>query len=70
MEQESDGLAADIEDTWRGQWFGGIVAFSAIVGAVVNTVLGGPWQASVALVGVPILSAVQAFIRGRESRSE
>jgi uncharacterized membrane protein len=68
--QETDGLAADIEDTRRGQWFGGLVAFSAIVGAVLNSVLGGPWQASVALVGVPILSAVHAFIRGRESSSK
>ena len=66
IEQEHNGLAAEIDDSRRGQWFGGVVAFSAIAGAVINSVFGGPWQASVALVGVPILGAVQAFIRGRE----
>jgi uncharacterized membrane protein len=68
--QENKGLAAEIDDSRRGQWLGGIVAFSAITGAAINSVFGGPWQASVALVGVPILGAVQAFIRGRESSSE
>jgi uncharacterized membrane protein len=68
--QENKGLRAEIEDSTRGQWLGGIVAFSAIAGAALNSVFGGPWQASVALVGVPILGAVQAFIRGRESGSE
>jgi uncharacterized membrane protein len=68
--QENKGLAAEINDSRRGQWFGGIVAFSAIAGAVINSAFGGPWQASVALVGVPILGAVQAFIRGRDSSAE
>jgi len=67
--QENKGLAAEIDDSRRGQWLGGM-AFSAITGAAINSVFGGPWQASVALVGVPILGAVQAFIRGRESSSE
>jgi uncharacterized membrane protein len=68
--QENKGLTAEIDDSRRGQWLGGIVAFSAITGAAINSVFGGPWQAFVALVGVPILGAVQAFIRGRESSSE
>ncbi|MGH8291473.1 MAG: DUF2335 domain-containing protein [Steroidobacteraceae bacterium] len=67
LSQEQEGLRADIKDSRRGQWFGAIIAFSAIVGAVVNATLGGPWQASVALVGVPLLGVVQAFIRGRDS---
>src|SRR5882724_4075469 len=66
IEQDHKGLVAEIDDSKRGQWFGSIVAFSAIAGAVINSVLGGPWQASVALVGVPILGAVQAFIQGRD----
>jgi uncharacterized membrane protein len=68
--QENRGLAAKIDDSRRGQWLGGIVAFSAITGAAINSVFGGPRQASVALVGVPILGAVHAFIRGRESSAE
>jgi uncharacterized membrane protein len=67
--QDSKGLAAEIKDSRRGQWFGVVVAFAALVGAIVNGILGGPWQASVALVGVPILGVVEAFIRGRETDS-
>jgi uncharacterized membrane protein len=67
LAREEKESAADIRDSSRGQTLGGIVALSAILGAVANSVLGGPWQASVALVGIPILGAVQAFIRGRDS---
>ncbi len=67
LSQEQEGLRAEVKDSRRGQWLGATIALSAIVGALVNAALGGPWQASVALVGVPLLGVVQAFLRGRDS---
>ncbi|HET9105796.1 MAG TPA: DUF2335 domain-containing protein [Steroidobacteraceae bacterium] len=66
-EQERNALAANIANAGRGQWLGGITILAAIVGAVVIVALHGPWQAAVALVGVPLLGAVQALIRGRDA---
>lgn len=57
---------ANIKSHWRGQWLGAGIGLSAILAAVANSYFGGPWQVSVALVGVPILGVAQALIRGRK----
>ncbi len=54
-----------IEDAKRGQYFGWSLATGAVVAAAVVSLCHGPWQVSVALVGIPVLGTVQALIHGR-----
>lgn len=65
---EKAALMATVADTRRGQWLGGAIGASAIIGAVVAAALGAPWQVPVALVGVPVLGIVQALITGTSSK--
>jgi uncharacterized membrane protein len=62
--RESEALSASIADTRRGQILGGIVASLAICGAVTASYLGGNWAVSVALVSVPVMAMVKAFVDG------
>lgn len=55
------------EDSRRGQWLGWLLAAGALTAAVVVSLFHAPWQVSVALVGIPVLGAVQALIRGRKA---
>lgn len=68
MEIEKIGIGAAIQHEGRGQKLGAFVAVVAIVAAVSNTYIGGPWQATAALVGIPVLAAVQALILGHRAR--
>ena len=58
-----------IEDAKRGQYLGWSLAAGAVIAAAVVSLCRGPWQVSVALVGIPVLGAVQALIRGRKEKS-
>jgi hypothetical protein len=58
-----------IEDAKRGQYLGWSLAAGAVITAAVVSVCHGPWQVSVALVGIPVLGAVQALIQGRKEKS-
>jgi hypothetical protein len=58
-----------IEDVKRGQYLGWSLAAGAVVTAAIVSLCHGPWQVSVALVGIPVLGAVQALIQGRMQRS-
>lgn len=58
-----------IEDAKRGQYLGWSLAAGAVVAAAVVSLCHGPWQVSVALVGIPVLGAVQALIQGRREKS-
>jgi Predicted membrane protein (DUF2335) len=51
-----------IEDTKRGQYFGWSLAAGAVIAAAVVSLCHGPWQVSVALVGIPVLGSVQALL--------
>jgi uncharacterized membrane protein len=53
------------EDSRRGQWLGWSLAAGALTAATVVSLFHASWQASVALVGIPMLGAVQA-IQGRK----
>jgi uncharacterized membrane protein len=66
-EQARKWLDATVANAARGQWLGGITILAAIIGALAIAVLHDSWQIGVALVSVPVLGAVQALIRGRES---
>lgn len=58
-----------IEDAKRGQYLGWSLASGAVVAAAAVSLCRGPWQVSVALVGIPVLGAVQALIQGRKEKS-
>jgi hypothetical protein len=58
-----------IEDAKRGQYLGWSLAAGAVMAAAVVSLCHGPWQVSVALVGIPVLGAVQALIQGRKAKS-
>ena len=57
------------EDARRGQYLGWSLAAGAVVAAAVVSLCHGPWQVSVALVGIPVLGAVHALIQGRKEKS-
>jgi len=56
------------EDFRRGQWLGWFLAAGALTAAAVVSLFHAPWQASVALVGIPVLGAVQALIQSRKDK--
>ena len=58
-----------IVDSKRGQYLGWSLAAGAVIVAAVVSLCRGPWQVSVALVGIPVLGAVQALILGRKEKS-
>jgi Predicted membrane protein (DUF2335) len=58
-----------IEDSKRGQYLGWSLAAGAVVAAAIVSLCHGPWQVSVALVGIPVLGAVHALIQGRKEKS-
>lgn len=57
-----------IEDANRGQYLGRSLAAGAVIAAAVVSLCQGSWQVSVALVGIPVLGAVQALIQGRKEK--
>jgi hypothetical protein len=57
-----------IEDAKRGQYLGWSLAAGAVIAAALVSLWQGPWEVSVALVGIPVLGAVQALIQGRKER--
>jgi hypothetical protein len=58
-----------IGDAKRGQYLGWSLAAGAVAAAAVVSLCHGPWEVSVALVGIPVLGAVQALIQGRKEKS-
>ena len=58
-----------IEGAKRGQYLGWSLAAGAVIAAAVVSLCHGPWQVSVALVGIPVLGAVHALIQGRKEKS-
>jgi uncharacterized membrane protein len=73
MEKELDMAEKErphrVEDTKRGQYLGWSLAMGAVITAAVVSLCHGAWQVSVALVGIPVLGAVQALIQGRKEKS-
>jgi uncharacterized membrane protein len=56
------------EDSRRGQYLGFSLAAGTVAAATVASLFHAPWQVSVALVGIPMLGAVQALIQGRREK--
>lgn len=55
-------VPAEIAAGARGQKFGTAISIVALVLAAATSVLGAPWQVSVALVGVPVLSVARSLV--------
>jgi uncharacterized membrane protein len=54
----------------RGQYLGWALAVVAVVAAAIVAIEKGPWEVSVALVGIPVLGAVQALITGHRQKQK
>lgn len=63
---ERVAITADIADGKKGKNLGALISILALVGAVYVAVTGGPWQVSVALVGLPIASIVRDLVGRRK----
>lgn len=70
LECERLALPKAIESDKRGQLLGWALGSLALICAVINTWLHGPWQVGVALVGLPVLGAVQSFVRGKAEQAK
>lgn len=60
MEQQL--VPADVSAGKRGQWLGAAISIVALCLAVFSHWIGAPWQVSVALVGVPVLSVARSLV--------
>jgi uncharacterized membrane protein len=65
---ESQMVPADVLAGKRGQWLGAAISLLALSLAAIVSILGGPWQVSVALVGVPVLSVARSLVSAWRSK--
>lgn len=65
IEHEKTVLNATVKDTRRGHWMGGVISVAALAGAVFTAYIGAHPAVSIALVGLPVATIVQAIIKGR-----
>lgn len=54
----------------RGQWLGAGISALALALAVVASHIGAPWQVSVAIVGVPVLSVARSLVTAIRSKDD
>lgn len=54
----------------RGQWLGAGISALALILAAWSSYLGSPWQLSIALVGVPVLSVARSLVMAYRNPSE
>ncbi|GHC55725.1 DUF2335 domain-containing protein [Neogemmobacter tilapiae] len=59
---ESQIVPANQQAATRGQWLGAAISLTALAGAALTVWLGAPWQVSVAMVGVPVLSVARSLV--------
>lgn len=63
-------LPENLRAAKRGQWLGAGISALALTLAVIAHAIGAPWQVSVALVGVPVLSVARSLVTAVRSRSD
>lgn len=68
LSQELTVLNATVADNRRGNWMGWTISIAAIVAAAGTAYLGAHPTVSIALVSLPIVTIVQAFIRGKPGK--
>lgn len=59
---ESAIVPANQKAGLRGQWLGAGISMTALLLATFTAYLGAPWEISVALVGVPVLSVARSLV--------
>ena len=63
ISQDKTALNAEIADTRRGHWIGGLVSVGAIAASIYTASIGAHATVSIALVGLPIAIIVQSFLK-------
>ena len=67
---ESQIVPANNQAGRRGQLLGASISVLALVLAVAAAYIGAPWQVSVAIVGVPVLSVARSLVTAFRSPPE
>lgn len=62
INMEQTLLPAEIRAGARGQLYGTMISLAALGLAALTSILGAPWEVSVALVGVPVLSVARSLV--------
>ena len=65
IEYNNTGLDAKVKDTKRGQLIGGFIGTLSVSGCIVTAYMGAHPAVSIALVSVPILGIIRAFLNSR-----
>lgn len=67
---ESQIVPANNSAGRRGQMLGALISVAALILAVLAAYIGAPWQVSVAIVGVPVLSVARSLVTAFKAHSE
>ena len=67
---ESVIVPANYKAGLRGQWLGAGISVTALFLATFTAYVGAPWEISVALVGVPVLSVARSLVTAFKSSDE
>jgi uncharacterized membrane protein len=65
IKYEDDGLKATIRDTKRGHWLGGAISIVAVCASAFTAYIGAHPTVSIALVGVPLASIINAILKNK-----
>ena len=65
IEYNNAGLNAKVKDTKRGHLIGGFIGILSIGGCIFSAYTGAHPAVSIALVSVPILGIIRAFLHSR-----
>jgi uncharacterized membrane protein len=65
IEHNNTGLNAKVKDTKRGQLIGGFIGTLSVGGCIFSAYMGAHPTVSIALVSVPILGIIRAFLNSR-----
>lgn len=66
---DTKALESMRSDIKRGHYIGGTVCVLAICGAIYTAFIGANFAVSIALVGVPVLGMIKAFMPSKEKKS-
>jgi len=64
--QEKSAVEAMVKDTRRGHWMGWTISIGAIIASVGTAMIGAHPSVSIALVSLPVVAIVQAFLSRKD----
>ena len=67
---EAQIVPANQKAGFRGQILGAAISLSALILATFTAYIGAPWEISVALVGVPVLSVARSLVTALKSSDD